>query len=142
MYKPMTTDEVYAALRLHAPSVVFEVSKDYDDDEEWLEEYGEQGELEPYVVEFSAIAIEGGRRVEGSSYLSGCWMEPDEQIDDCDGYLLQKLEDAAKDLLEQVRSKQIKDELNAVIQFLKLESADRYEEEQRKRTEPTTTGAT
>jgi hypothetical protein len=135
---PMTTEQVYAKLKELAPSVHFTASREFDDDEVWDGDGPDPVEdgFMPYTVEIEATTIIGGEAIEASAYLGSSYMKDDEEIDDMHGYLPQKLEEAAEDLLKQIEEKfkgkrthGVITQLDAVLAFLTQLMHDRYHEQ-------------
>jgi hypothetical protein len=117
------------ALREVAPHVTFTVDREEDPHDRWNEkEWGEQGNFTSYDYDFSARVIERGKIVEGQAHLGSCWN--DGPIDtDCNGYLPQKLEEAAEELRALCKDMLHHNELDAAIILLTQELETRYAEQ-------------
>jgi len=96
---------LWATVRKTSPSVAFSVSWEYDNDHEWDGEgegpltYGH----EPHVFTVTAKAIQGGRMVEGHSYLGGSYIENGcEPCPMINGYLPQMIDEALADLKAEI----------------------------------------
>ncbi len=125
----MTTEQLYAELRILAPSVVFSARAEEDVSFEW-DGYGDEPEdMEPHNVEIRAEAVHAGRLVSGSAYLGGHYMRYNEKPGDVGGYLPQLLQEAAEELKETVCDPDVISQLDAVDAFLAREMRARYDEQ-------------
>ena len=99
----MKTPAYQERLKKIAPSVYFNVSFTYDRDARWPKCCGENTEdLVAYNSDVSASAIIGGVYLEGNGYLGGSWWPDGEPDPEINGYLPQKLLEAALDLKRQI----------------------------------------
>jgi hypothetical protein len=129
----MTHEEIYAKLRTIAPLVVFSANKEVDPYFVWDGDCEEPDDMEAHNVSVTAVAIVGGKMIEGAAYLGGCYMAHDEAVGDCHGYLPQMLEEAASELLSLApvgdwRSP-LRSEIENAIAFLSGEMKSRYDEQ-------------
>ena len=128
------TPEIKAALAEVAPNIAFETERTIDHEFEWDGDGQDPRDydvpMDAYDVSFSASCIVYGEAYTGTDYLGGCYMTDDEEIGDCGGYLIQKLE-AALDELESClttteHTRNINVEIEAARQLLKAESRRTY----------------
>lgn len=130
----MTPNEIYARLRELAPSVVFSAERERDDSFCWDGDGPDPVEngFEAFDITVYAKAAVDGVLVEGRASLGGCYMLPDEELGNVGGYLPQMLEEAAKELYEQIPSLfgSVRTQLERVMDFLNQELRRRYAEQQ------------
>jgi hypothetical protein len=124
----MTHTELYERLADIAPHVAFSASLEPDIDNVWDGDGPdpENEGMEAVEVRVSAQAIVNGWLYEGEAHLCGHYVYPGDLPDDISGYLPQKLEEAAKELLEQVEDPIIRDELTKALAMIDQEMTDRY----------------
>jgi hypothetical protein len=121
-----------------APNIEFSVSWSPDFSERWNEkDWGKKGERECFNADVSAKAIVRGKLIEGNGYLGGCWEIPGDFDPDIGGYLPQKLEEAAEELLgalaDQGGDASIAAQLLEALGFLKKEMQERYDKQMKGR---------
>lgn len=83
-----------------APSIVFEVSRSLDPYHSWDGDGPDPRDdgFSPYDIDVTAETIVRGKRVQGAASLGDSYFRPTEPTGDIHGYLLQLLDNAAKDL--------------------------------------------
>jgi hypothetical protein len=128
----MTPDKLFEALRRIAPNVRFSVHAEQDPSFEWDGDGPDPIErgLYPYDVIFACSVIVDGDIKDTESYLGGSYYEPDEPIGDAHGYLLDKLLEAAKELMNELEmGTLLRAQLSDAVTFLEKESRREYEEQ-------------
>lgn len=100
-----TPEAIFAELRRIAPNIAFSVNWEGDPYHSWDGDGPDPREegYEPHNVDVIAHAIVNGEDIEGRNNLGGVYDKPDERDPDIHGYLPQMLEEAAKELLTQLR---------------------------------------
>lgn len=138
--KSTTPEAIFAELKKIAPNIVFSVRREEDPNYRWDGDGPDPAE-EGYVaydVDVTARAIVNGEDIEGRNSLGGTYNKPDEFDQDISGYLPQMLEEAAKELLMQLRDvvgleEPIDRQAMAAGKYLREVMRLRYEEQRRGR---------
>jgi hypothetical protein len=129
--KHMTPDGIFAALCRIAPNVRFSTSKEVDPYYTWDGDGPDPVErgLYPHDVLFTCCVIVDGELKEAVASLGGSYFELDEEVGDAHGYLLDKLEEAALELMGELDSQlRLWTQLDDAVRFLKEQSRREYAE--------------
>ena len=123
----MSHEQLYAELRILAPSVAFSCHAEEDRYYTW-DGYGEEpADMTAHNIEIRAEAVHAGRLVSGTAHLGGHYLGWGEQPGDVGGYLPQLIEEAAEELKEAAGDPDTIAQLDAVCAFLKGEMRARYD---------------
>jgi hypothetical protein len=131
-------EKIAADLRRLAPSFVYDVQWDRDENAEWdgdpEADPRDQGFM-AYDVEFTLSYILRGQMITERTYLGGVWEDPDKIDPDVAGYLPQKLLEVTEEALDHKLeiSDALKAELEEARKYLKEVLRIRYNAEQRGR---------
>jgi hypothetical protein len=119
-------------LKKIAPAIVFEVAHTRDPDFRWDGDGPDPVDdgFDAYDVDFSAKTIQFGELIEGVASLGGVYERPGEIDPDVGGYLTQKLQEAAEDLLKRELNLEQRHQLIQATQFLEFELKRLYKEQQ------------
>lgn len=122
-------------LKKIAPSIVFEVDHTRDPDFHWDGDGPDPADegFDAYDVDFSAKTIVKGELLEGVAHLGGTYEKPDEIDPDVGGFLTQKLQEAAEDLLKNEQLDLVQHhQLTLAVGFLDAELKRLYNEQRDK----------
>ncbi len=135
---PEDPEQIAERLRTLAPSCVYDVKWDRNENTEWdgdPEEDPRKQNFEAFDVEFTLTIILGGILVTASSYLGSTWDDPNNIDADVGGYLPQKLLEVTEEMIGRKYDLRgsVPDELEAAQKYLKEVLKVRYDLEQRRR---------
>ncbi len=122
-----------ATLTEIAPSIAFSVSRQIDHSFRWDGDGPDPANdgFNPYDVTIRARAIVRGQVLEGNGYLGASYFKPDEPTGDVHGYLLQMLDEAARELQHEMRRwgqcNEAANQIERVLAYLKAAMRDAYE---------------
>jgi len=129
---PWSPEQVWQTLRKLAPSCVFSIHREVDNDFSWDgdgPDPREEGYL-PYNIEVRAAVIAEGKYVEHSEYLGGSYDKPGDFDMDVHGYLPQLLDEAISGLPKNI-PKHLEAELKKASTFMKEVMKARYDMQRR-----------
>jgi hypothetical protein len=129
----LTAEQILSRLKDLAPDVAFSVVSEPLPDYVWDGDGPDPIEdgLMPHEVVVSARAVENAALIEDDKACYGHYLKEGESPGDVGGYLPQMLKDAASYLLKRLTDGRLKGQVRAVIEFLRVEMRERWEEEQR-----------
>lgn len=105
--KTTTLAKLYATLATLAPSIAFTTLWEHDQYAKWEADPSlDRDDFQAWESTVTARAIVGGNELAGEAHLCGTWLpfgdDPAKTDPEIGGYLLQKLQEAAQDVGEQI----------------------------------------